>query len=1370
MEGRQLSYTEAERMRAMGTSAASSSVNHTQAWSQRLNNRRMPPRSYGANIRPEHSNYAPLSGGVMKRYPAYDTHPSRHFPHPPPPPHHAPKDPYIPPLSPNSQQPMPMMRPQHPPIGRTFSPQVEKMPGIYHQTRNRASSDIVYFDRAELSSHPMPESSNFAENHPSLKKHPPVEKPLPSPMAAGRTHYDTNFPLSDDMRGQMGRARAPSQSSQRSLPITPQEIVRSNSNARTPLIDPSATRPTEVQAIIHKPPMQEEKEEESEVEVPESITKMPPPNIYPALLSRVAMAFKERISLNTRVKDSIEYKDCFDGRETVDLLAHIIRTSDRNLALLVGCALESQKLFHDVTYDHRLRDSPHELYRFRECIPLMSPAEASETFSPGSDSPPISPTSSHAYFGRRDVLGVAPPDEEDAVPTGVFTLLTRCYSPTCTKDRLCYSLACPRRLEQQARLLLTSSGGLSRTTTKDSSQELHDDSERLWINSVPKEVADSVSSDERKRQDVIYELIYTEKDFVSDLEYVYNNWIVPLRTSSVIPEQRREKFIQDVFYNMMEVHSVNSQMSAALQKRQQAYAIVDQIGDILAEYTALFEPFVTYGAHQIVSRFVFEKEKSLNPQFAEFVTEVERKPESRKLELNGYLTKPTTRLGRYNLLLERIAKYTPEGHPDKVMIPQTMEVISGFLKRVNIEAGKTENRFNLEQLHENISFKSGMEYNLRLLDEGRELIMKGTFSRKGSSSDQSSEITVFLFDHMILFTKVKYMGKLEHHKVTKSPIPIDLLQINLPDQPQGRRPNSFIFYGQTDAPALNSSSSSASIAPPLKLEASPKQGGHPITFIHIGGKGGSPLTLYASSLRVRQHWVEKIEKQRLKVFEQSQIFSINTLSEKHFTMGDKVHCSATFDNGRKIVYGTDAGLSISLVDKPNTVRRVLSIERVSQIEILEEARIVLVLADKNLYSYSIDALDPNTDQNVASKKGRRIGTHISFFKAGVCLDRTLICIVKTNTLSSTIKTLEPHYQPASKTKKFLRRNNDTLRVYKEFYIPTESTSIHFLKTKLCVGCIKGFEIVDLETLNTQGLLDPSDASLDFVLRRENVRPVAIYRVRTGEFLLCYNEFAFFVDKVGRRARPDWLITWEGSPTTFAFCYPYVLAFEPSFIEVRNVISGEREQVIQGAGLRCLNPGVFSEGAPEGKLGWSKGVGKGKDYGGMIHCAMDDVRGGEYQFLFSLNLANPSVAYYRPEKPAPPVEKGSSLRSQPSNASGATLAPSPANGLSRHAPLRPHSTSNPPLPTAPHHHSIYPLPPQRQHRSPERNPPSSARYPSPHSSRIPTLEGLTCSQGTQKSPAGTRHTTPRRSSIQRTRPITRSPRNNFLNHHTIPIRQ
>ncbi|KAG9073695.1 RHO1 GDP-GTP exchange protein 2 [Ceratobasidium sp. 370] len=90
-------------------------------------------------------------------------------------------------------------------------------------------------------------------------------------------------------------------------------------------------------------------------------------------------------------------------------------------------------------------------------------------------------------------------------------------------------------------------------------------------------------------------------------------------------------------------------------------------------------------------------------------------------------------------------------------------------------------------------------------------------------------------------------------------------------------------------------------------------------------------------------------------------------------------------------------------------------------------------------------------------------------------------------LSSTIKTFELIDHGKSKlTLKELLQGKDTLKVFKDIYIPAESLSIHFLKTKLCVACRKGFGIINLKTLNIQVLLDPTDASLDFVQHLDDV--------------------------------------------------------------------------------------------------------------------------------------------------------------------------------------------------------------------------------------------------------------------------------------------
>ena len=128
-----------------------------------------------------------------------------------------------------------------------------------------------------------------------------------------------------------------------------------------------------------------------------------------------------------------------------------------------------------------------------------------------------------------------------------------------------------------------------------------------------------------------------------------------------------------------------------------------------------------------------------------------------------------------------------------------------------------------------------------------------------------------------------------------------------------------------------------------------------------------------------------------------------------------------------------------------------------------------------------------------------------------------------------------------------------------------------MRSKLCVGCARGFEIVSLETLEAQSLLDQADTSLDFVQRKGegSVRPIFIERIQT-EFLLCYSDYSFFVNRNGWRARPDWMITWEGTPNAFAIFNQYILAFEPSFIEIRHMETGMLVHIITAKNVRMLH--------------------------------------------------------------------------------------------------------------------------------------------------------------------------------------------------------
>ncbi|MCJ1307965.1 RHO1 GDP-GTP exchange protein 2 [Agyrium rufum] len=858
-------------------------------------------------------------------------------------------------------------------------------------------------------------------------------------------------------------------------------------------------------------------------------TRAKTPLVYPALLSRVAQVFVERINAGDRTTDLLKYNYAFTGREAVDLLAYIIRTNDRNLALILGRALDAQKLFHDVAYEHRLRDSPTEVYQFKDSL-NENPA-----------------TQVH----------------------GVVTLLTECYSPTCSRDHLCYSIACPRRLEQQARLNLKPNGGLRREASQASLRGDDSDEQKLWINTVSKEVADSVDEKEKKRQEVISEIMYTERDFVKDLEYLRDCWMKPLRSTnpmhpSPIPENYRERFVREVFSNCLDVLAVNSKLAESLTRRQQENPVVRSVGDIFLQYIPRFEPFIVYGSGQLFGKYKFEKERTRNSAFSSFVDETERLKESRKLELNGYLTKPTTRLARYPLLLEGVLKYTAEGNSDREDIPRAVALIRGFLTRVNEESGKAENKFNLFMLNSTLSFEPADRLDLKLLDDNRQLIIKMPLKR---GPTDTSEISVYLFDHAVMLAKHKTVNKIERIKAWKKPIPLELLVIAQMDEilpkPVTKRPSSSLTLGAKNGGAGVPRTSPA------------QRDVFPITFRHLG-KGGYEHTLWSPTQGQRRKLLELIDAQQTKLRERNNVFTKHILCDNFFTSTNRVNCFIPTDGGRKLVYGTDSGIYIQdrrPKAEPSRPRQVLDVSGVTQIDMLEEYQLLLVLANKTLLSYPLEVLD-STD-NPTLKRPKKIQSHTNFFRTGVCLGRHLVCCAKSSSISTTVKVFEP-MDTLSKGRRqrggfsqLFQSTQDSLKPFKEFYVQAESTSIHFLKSSLCVATSRGFEVVSLQSLERQSLLDDADTSLDFVKEEKETRPLHIERMN-GEFLLNYSEFSFFVDRNGWRARQDWKIVWEGNPNGFALSYPYILAFEPSFVDIRDVETSACVHIMTASNIRLLH--------------------------------------------------------------------------------------------------------------------------------------------------------------------------------------------------------
>lgn len=135
-------------------------------------------------------------------------------------------------------------------------------------------------------------------------------------------------------------------------------------------------------------------------------------------------------------------------------------TQGRQTALRVGRALEAQRFFHDVNYENRLIDDIVEIYQFNELL-----------FHHNHPSSNQSNTDQTAYSAVSTIINSYASDEDEQeeddhnsmntetttttttlmvqkelLPSGIYTELTYCYTPTCYDNLYpCYSYTCPKR-------------------------------------------------------------------------------------------------------------------------------------------------------------------------------------------------------------------------------------------------------------------------------------------------------------------------------------------------------------------------------------------------------------------------------------------------------------------------------------------------------------------------------------------------------------------------------------------------------------------------------------------------------------------------------------------------------------------------------------------------------------------------------------------------------------------------------------------------------------------------------------------------------------------------------------------------------------
>ncbi|KOS20870.1 Rho1 guanine nucleotide exchange factor 3 [Escovopsis weberi] len=821
--------------------------------------------------------------------------------------------------------------------------------------------------------------------------------------------------------------------------------------------------------------------------------------------------------------------------------------------------------------------------------------------------------------------------------SGVFWQLTGsgCYAPKLHDQEIngrCYSSHCTRTLRK------VDLEALNEGYKPADEWHIFYDLKKEDIMSRPKK--------EVERQNILHEIVTGEEKYIKQLDIFRTLYRDELRVSQppIIHPDRRDKFLGTVFGKLDTVLRINKDhLLAQLKYRQQEQGPwIVGFSDLFREWIRKAKSeYIEYATTYPRAAFMIRKEASRNILFKKFLEDKQRHKSSSKQDWTHFLITPLQRLQRYILLLETVDRKMPGESEEKTNLNRAIEEIRTVTLECDAKVAETNRRVEMMELDRMLVLRPGFQSVLNLEQPGRTIIIQGDLQRLSSKGMKWVDTHALLFDHYLILAKVPIpMPLLFLETMNEEPV---IKQKGITAPLAGRTAtatgaqlskvtiNGIARPGTELSPTNTALSAQAPLAPAPAQDAEGKIL-YPFKVKHLGHE---IYTLYASSARDRQDWCAKIVEAKTRhakaLFQQNaEPFRLRVLADASFHYDNsspyartagvpvkgtpldraiqeleevlgpaqgvapvcraQVNCATGFSAfGKQIIaVGTDYGVYITDPSSPRGWSRSIQAPRITQLAVLEEFSIAIVITDKSLISYPLDVLAPLSEfaapaNDSPRRAPQRLAKDVTYFAIARMKDRTLLFYKRKEGLHTTFKVLEPILHKATeKRARFFggRRggagNTESFRDFDEFFFPIECFSLSLFQTYIAVSTARGIEMLTLDKKHPISIPDLKAAAIANIASRiRDQRPLGMFRLNENEFILTYEDCAVYVDKHGEVSRTLIMeYTGKQKKAKGATMYgQYLILYNEDYVEVRNADNGRLRQIIAGRDVRLIDLGI-----------------------------------------------------------------------------------------------------------------------------------------------------------------------------------------------------
>ncbi|XP_062988156.1 rho guanine nucleotide exchange factor 26 [Elgaria multicarinata webbii] len=268
-------------------------------------------------------------------------------------------------------------------------------------------------------------------------------------------------------------------------------------------------------------------------------------------------------------------------------------------------------------------------------------------------------------------------------------------------------------------------------------------------------LSQTISQEERKRQEAIFEVISSEHSYLLSLEIL----IRMFKNSKELASTMTKIESHHLFSNIADVCEASKKFFKELEARHQNNILIEDISDIVEKHTtSTFDPYVKYCTNEVYQQRTLQKLLATNPTFKEVLSRIESQEECRNLPMISFLILPMQRVTRLPLLMDTICQKTPKDSPKYEICKRALKEVSKLVRLCNEGARKMERTEMMYTINSQLEFKIKP---FPLVSSSRWLVKRGEltayvedtvlFSKRTSKQ----QVYFFLFNDVLIITKKK---------------------------------------------------------------------------------------------------------------------------------------------------------------------------------------------------------------------------------------------------------------------------------------------------------------------------------------------------------------------------------------------------------------------------------------------------------------------------------------------------------------------------------------------------------------------------------------------------------------------------------------